>query len=68
MRNAPPTDRAAGAEECARAECEALLARLRAAGAGEPRLERVRHAIARGEFQVNARVVAERLIARFLAS
>ena len=68
MRDAPLTDRAAGAEERARAECEALLARLQAAGCANPRVERVRHAIARGEFQVNARAVAGRLLARFLAS
>jgi anti-sigma28 factor (negative regulator of flagellin synthesis) len=31
-------------------------------------LQRVRHAIATGEFQVDARAVAGRLIARFLVS
>jgi anti-sigma28 factor (negative regulator of flagellin synthesis) len=68
MRDEHPTDLDAAIERRARAEWESLLVRLRAAGAADARLERVRHAIARGEFQVDARAVAGRLIARFLAS
>jgi anti-sigma28 factor (negative regulator of flagellin synthesis) len=45
-----------------------LLARLQAADGGDVRLLRVRHAIASGEFQVDARAIAERLIARLLVS
>jgi len=43
------------AERRARAECQSLLARLQAASGGDVRLLRVRHAIASGEFQVDAR-------------
>lgn len=68
MRNGHLTDQDAGVERRARAEWESLLLRLRAAGAGDVRLERVRHAIASGEFQVDARAIARRLIARFLTS
>ena len=68
MRNEQLTDQDAGVERRARAELESLLLRLRAADAGDVRLERVRHAIASGEFQVDARAIARRLIARFLAS
>lgn len=68
MSNSPLTARTADAEERARAECQALLARLQATGCAGPRVERVRQAIARGEFQVNARAVAGRLLARFLTS
>lgn len=55
-------------ETRALAEWESLLVRLRTAGAADARLQRVRHAIASGEFQVDARAVAGRLIARFLVS
>jgi anti-sigma28 factor (negative regulator of flagellin synthesis) len=68
MRNEDPTDQAAAVEHRAQAEWESLLARLRAAGAGDGRVERVSHAIASGEFHVDARAIAGRLIARFLAS
>ena len=68
MRNEHPTDQAAAVEHRAQAEWKALLARLRAAGAADVRVERVRHAIASGEFQVDARAIAGRLIARVLAS
>lgn len=68
MRNEHPTEQDTGVERRARAEWESLLLRLRAAGAGDVRLERVRHAIASGEFQVDARAIARRLIARFLTS
>lgn len=68
MRNEHPTDQAAAVEHRAQAEWEALLARLRATGIADVRVERVRHAIASGEFQVDARAIAGRLIARFLAS
>lgn len=68
MRNDPPTDHAAAIERQAHAEWELLLVRLRATAAAEVRLQRVRQAIQAGEFQVDARAVASRLIARFLAS
>jgi len=45
-----------------------LLARLQATDGGDVRLLRVRHAIASGEFHVDARAIAERLIARLLVS
>lgn len=56
------------AEQRARAEWQSLLARLQAGNGGDARLLRVRHAIASGEFQVDARAIAERLIARLLVS
>ena len=68
MRNDHPTDQAAAVERQAHAEWELLLGRLRAAAAAEMRLERVRQAVRNGEFQVDARAVASRLIARFLTS
>ena len=64
MRNGHHTDLEAVVER----EWEALLVRLRKAGAGDVRLQRVRHAIASGEFQVDARAIAGRLIARYLTS
>lgn len=63
-----PTDPVPSAEGCARAEWQSLLARLQAGDGGDARLWRVRHAIASGEFQVDARAIAERLIARLLVS
>jgi anti-sigma28 factor (negative regulator of flagellin synthesis) len=68
MRNDPPTDHAAAIERQAQAEWELLLVRLRATAAAEVRLQRVRRAIQAGEFQVDARAVASRLIARFRTS
>ncbi|MGZ8272552.1 MAG: flagellar biosynthesis anti-sigma factor FlgM [Burkholderiaceae bacterium] len=68
MRNEHPTEQDAAIDRRARAEWESLLVRLRAATAADARLERVRHAIASGEFQVDARAIAGRLIARFLTS
>ena len=68
MRNDHPTDQAAAIERQARAEWELLLVRLRAAVAAEVRRQRLRQAILSGEFQVDARAVASRLIARFLTS
>ncbi|HEX5638830.1 MAG TPA: flagellar biosynthesis anti-sigma factor FlgM [Burkholderiaceae bacterium] len=68
MRHEHPTHQDAAIERRALAEWESLLVRLRAAADDDVRLERVRHAIARGEFQVDARAVAGRLIARFLVS
>jgi anti-sigma28 factor (negative regulator of flagellin synthesis) len=64
MRNGHHTDQEAAVEH----EWESLLLRLRAAGTRDVRLQRVRHAIASGEFQVDARAIAGRLIARFLTS
>ncbi len=68
MSKAQTTDQLPPAERRARAEWQALLTRLRAADGGDVRLLRVRHAIARGEFQVDARAIAERLISRLLVS
>jgi anti-sigma28 factor (negative regulator of flagellin synthesis) len=68
MRNGHPTGQDAAIEHRARAEWESLLVRLRATADADLRLARVRHAIASGEFQVDARAIAGRLIARFLAS
>jgi len=68
MSKAHPTDPAPPAERRARAEWQSLLARLQAANGGDVRLLRVRHAIASGEFQVDARAIAERLISRLLVS
>lgn len=63
-----PIDPGPSAERRADDEWQALLARLRAADGADARLLRMRHAIASGEFQPDARAIAERLIARFLAS
>jgi len=63
-----PTEPVPPAERHARAEWQSLLVRLQAAEGGDVRLLRVRHAIASGEFQVDARAIAERLIARLLVS
>jgi anti-sigma28 factor (negative regulator of flagellin synthesis) len=63
-----PTDPIPPGERRARAEWQSLLSRLQAADGGDARLLRVRHAIASGEFQVDARAIAERLIARLLVS
>jgi len=63
-----PTDPVPPAERQAHAEWQSLLARLKATDGGDVRLLRVRHAIASGEFQVDARAIAERLIARLLVS
>ncbi len=68
MSKAHPTGQAPPAERRARAEWQSLLARLQAADGGDVRLLRVRHAIASGEFQVDARAIAERLISRLLVS
>lgn len=68
MGNEHLTDQAASAERHAHTEWQSLLARLNAPRPAEVRLERLRHAIARGEFQVDARAIAARLIARFLTS
>ena len=65
MSNEHPTD---PAEYSARTEWQSLLARLQTGDGGTVRLQRVRHAIASGEFQVDARAIAERLIARLLVS
>jgi hypothetical protein len=68
MSKAHPIDPVPPAEWRARAEWQSLLARLQAADGGDVRLLRVRHAIASGEFQVDARAIAERLISRLLVS
>lgn len=68
MKNAHPLDQAAAGERQASEQWESLLARLRGADPTERRLQRVRNAIARGEFHVDSRAIAERLIARMLTS
>lgn len=68
MSKAHPNDQVPPAERRARAEWQSLLARLQAADGRDARLLRVRHAIASGEFQVDARAIAERLISRLLVS
>jgi anti-sigma28 factor (negative regulator of flagellin synthesis) len=68
MSKAHPTDPVPPAERRAHAEWQSLLARLQGADGGDVRLRRVRHAIASGEFQVDARAIAERLISRLLVS
>jgi anti-sigma28 factor (negative regulator of flagellin synthesis) len=68
MRNEHPADQDAAIERLARSEWELLLVRVRAAAEAETRLRRVRQAILSGEFQVDARAVASRLIERFLTS
>lgn len=68
MRDDHPTDQASAIERQARGEWELLLVRLRAAAGAEVRHQRLRQAILSGEFQVDARAVANRLIARFLTS
>ena len=60
---APPT------EPAAELVWTQLLNRLQAAPvpeSAEARLRRIRNAIARGQFHVNARTIADRLIARLL--
>jgi anti-sigma28 factor (negative regulator of flagellin synthesis) len=68
MSSQHPIDQTSSAERHARAEWQSLLTRLNATDAPGTRLQRVRHAIASGEFQVDARAIAERLISRLLAS
>jgi anti-sigma28 factor (negative regulator of flagellin synthesis) len=67
MSSRPSFFPAASADGPAEDEWRSLLARMRAAG-DDDRLQRVRHAIASGEFQVDARAIAERLISRLLMS
>jgi anti-sigma28 factor (negative regulator of flagellin synthesis) len=59
-------DQDTSGEVQARNEWFALLDRLQEARPVDERLDRLREAIACGEFQVDARVIAERLIARLL--
>ena len=68
MKNDQLIDRATAAEQRVGAEWEALLGRLQDRGAADQRLQRVRRAIASGAFHVDARAIAERLIARRLKS
>lgn len=68
MKNDHPYDQAAADERQARAQWELLLARLQSGTAADARLQRVRHAIASGEFHVDAHAIAERLLARMLTS
>jgi len=68
MSDDPPRAPAPSGETIAQAEWRSLLQRMRAAHEGQDRLHRVRHAIASGEFQVDARAIAERLISRLMVS
>ena len=68
MKNDQLIDQATAGEQRAGAEWEALLGRLQHRAAAEQRLQRVRRAIASGAFHVDARAIAERLIARLLKS
>ena len=69
MKNDHLIDPAAATEQIAADEWEALLGRLRSGDAESPeaRVRRLRSAIARGEFQIDPRAIAERLIRRLLA-
>jgi anti-sigma28 factor (negative regulator of flagellin synthesis) len=62
------TDQDSVGEQIAQSEWNALLVRLRHRAAAERRVEAVRSAIVRGVFHVDASAIAERLIARLLAS
>jgi hypothetical protein len=68
MKSEPITDQPPGGAQLAQAEWASLLARLQARPPTEVRVERVRLTIARGLFHVNARAIAERLIARLLTA
>jgi anti-sigma28 factor (negative regulator of flagellin synthesis) len=63
-----PCDPTPPADGRAQAEWDRLLQRMKAGGSGDHRLQQMRHAIASGEFQVDACAIAERLIARLLVS
>jgi anti-sigma28 factor (negative regulator of flagellin synthesis) len=63
-----PIEHAASAEHHAHAEWLSLLDRLQSSDAPDARLRQLRHAIASGEFQIDARAIAERLIARLLST
>jgi anti-sigma28 factor (negative regulator of flagellin synthesis) len=63
-----PIEQATADEQRAEAELASLLARLQHAAPAAGRLARVRHAIARGEFHVDAHAIAERMLARWLTS
>jgi anti-sigma28 factor (negative regulator of flagellin synthesis) len=66
MKNDHPIAVPSAAERAAHAVWDQLLGRLQRSAAAETRLRQVRRAIARGEFHVDARAIAERLIARLL--
>jgi anti-sigma28 factor (negative regulator of flagellin synthesis) len=68
MSSHQPCDPTPSADGRAQDEWQSLLERMRAAVDGEDRLQRVRHAIASGEFHVDSRAIAERLISRLLMS
>lgn len=63
-----PIEQASADERRAEAQWAALLARLQAPAPGAERLRRVRNEIASGEFHVDARAIAERMLARWLTS
>ena len=68
MTNEHPIDQAAADERQAHAQWKSLLARLQGPARTEARLQRVRAAIESGEFHVNSRAIADRLIAQSLTS
>ena len=63
-----PIEHAAAAAHRAHAEWLSLLGRLQSNVAPDARLQQLRDAIASGEFQIDARAIAERLIARLLSA
>ena len=68
MKDEQPIDQASSIELQAQQEWVGLLGRLQDGRQVDLRLARVREAIACGEFQIDARVIAERLIGRLLTS
>lgn len=69
MKNEHPIEQTPALELNAREEWNELLGRLQTdPNAGDARLARLREAIASGEFQVDARAIAERLLRRLLAT
>ena len=68
MKNEHPIDQVAADERQAHAQWKSLLARLQGPERTDARLQRVRAAIASGQFHVNSRAIAERLIAQLLTS
>ncbi len=68
MKNEHPIEQTPSLELNAREEWNALLRRLQThPETGDVRLARLREAIASGEFQVDARAIADGLLRRLLA-
>jgi hypothetical protein len=68
MKSESITDQPPGGAQLAQAEWASLLARLQGPAPMDVRIERVRLTITRGLFHVNARAIADRLIARLLTA